>query len=99
MGNMLDFFRKGPEQKDAPRKSNTVSVYSVGPVPGRNIRQPVVKPSSEELTRASAIYAAGAAIFAVLTVFMFIQGMWFTGIIMIVPTFCLGGFSWYYMKP
>lgn len=97
MGNMMDNFRGKPPQN--PQSRNTVSVRSVGPVPSRNIRQPVVPPSNETLSRAAAIYGAAAAVFAVLTVFMFIQGMWFTGLIMIVPTFCLGGFSWYYMKP
>jgi hypothetical protein len=93
MGNMLDKFRG----QKAPDSKNTVSVYSVGPIakPMGQQRAPL---QDSRLPRAVAIYGAAAAVFAVLTIFYFIQGMWFTGLILIVPTFCLGGFSWYYLK-
>jgi hypothetical protein len=93
MANMLDFF-KGPKGQ-APKQS--VSVYSVGPIgkPNPPARGPA---PNAQLPRAVAVYAAGCAIFTVLTLFYFIKGMWFTGLILIVPTFCLGGFAWYYLK-
>ncbi len=95
MPNMLDFF-KGPRQPQQPRG---VSVYSAGPIGRPGTRPNIQQATPEQLSRAAAIYGMGAAIFAVLTVYIFIQGMWFTGLIMIVPTFCLAGFCWYYMKP
>jgi hypothetical protein len=92
MGNMLDKFKGS--KSSGPK--NTVSVYSVGPIAKPAMQRNAVGDS--KLPRAVAIYAAAAAVFAVLTVFYFIQGMWFTGLILVVPTFCLGGFSWYYLK-
>jgi hypothetical protein len=92
MGNIMDKFRGKPSSTKA---KNTLSVYSVGPL-ARPIQQ---QPQSESaLPRAAAIYGAASAIFAVLTVFYLIKGIWITGAIMILPTACLGGFAYHYMK-
>ncbi len=93
MGNMLDMFKGKPSA--SAQKPKTISVYSVGPL-ARPIQQ---QPQPESaLPRAAAIYGAACAIFAVLTVFYLIKGIWFTGIVMILPTICLGGFAYYNMK-
>ncbi len=91
MGTMLDLFKGKP----AAPKAKTVSVYSVGPL-ARPIPTPVQQDAA--LPRAAAIYGAAAAVFAVLTVFYLIKGIWFTGLVMILPTLCLGGFAYYNMK-
>mgnify|MGYP003385630160 CR=1 FL=1 len=92
MANMMDRFKGKPS---TPKSKNTLSVYSAGPL-GRPIQQ---TPQSESaLPRAAAIYGAAAAVFAVLTVFYLIKGIWFTGIVMILPTICLGGFAYYNLK-
>ncbi len=93
MGNMLDMFKGKPTNSAKPK--NTLSVYSVGPL-AKPIQSTPQADSS--LPRAAAIYGAAAAVFAVLTVFYLIKGIWFTGIIMILPTICLGGFAYYNMK-
>ncbi len=95
MGNMLDLF-KGKPSASAPKPKSGISVYTSGP-----LAQPIQRPTAPEsrLPRAAAIYGAAAAIFAVLTVFYLIKGIWFTGIVMILPTLCLGGFAYYNMKP
>jgi hypothetical protein len=97
MGNLMDPFRGKGGGGNPPNR--TVSVRSVGPIQQRDIRKPILQASRQDLSRAAAIYGAASSVFAVLTVFMFFKGMWVTGLIMIVPTFCLAGFSWYYMKP
>lgn len=102
MGNMLDMFKgklttpPGTASGKAPEKAKgSISVYSVGPI-ARPIPQQPAQDSA--LPRAAAVYGAASAIFAVLTVFYLIKGIWFTGIVLIVPTFCLGGFAYHYMK-
>lgn len=92
MRNMLDLF-KGKPFSPAPKK--TISVYTAGP-----LARPIQRPAQSDtaLPRAAAIYGAAAAVFAVLTVFYLIKGIWFTGLVMILPTICLGGFAYYYMK-
>lgn len=93
MANMMDRFKAKPS---APVKGkNTLSVYSMGPL-GKPIQASAQSESA--LPRAAAIYGAASAIFAVLTVFYLIKGIWFTGLIMILPTICLGGFAYYNMK-
>jgi hypothetical protein len=94
MSNMLDKFRGKPSAQ-AQKGKNTISVYSMGP-----LASPVQRPAMPESTlpRAAAIYGAAAAVFAVLTVFYLIKGLWFTGLVMIVPTLCLGGFAYFYIK-
>ncbi|NDE89702.1 MAG: hypothetical protein EB059_00965 [Alphaproteobacteria bacterium] len=92
MSNFLDKFKGRPA---APAKS-ALSVYSVGP-----IARPLPQRSpaaNAALPRAAAIYGAAAAVFAVLTVFYLIKGIWFTGLVMIIPTICLGGFAYYNLK-
>lgn len=93
MGNMMDKFKGKPSS--AARPKNTLSVYSMGPL-GKPIQTPTGPEST--LPRAAAIYGAAAAIFAVLTVFYLIKGIWFTGLVMILPTICLGGFAYYNLK-
>ena len=94
MANMLDLFKGKPTNSQNKPKA-AVSVYSVGPI-ARPIQQPAAQDSS--LPRAAAIYGAAAAVFAVLTVFYLIKGIWFTGLVMIVPTLCLAGFAYYNLK-
>jgi hypothetical protein len=92
MVQLPDLF-KNRTGKTVPR--NQISVSSVGPI-ARHIQQPATGQSA--LPRAAAIYGAAAAVFAVLTIFMLFKGQWVTGLIMIVPTFCLGGFAYLNMK-
>jgi hypothetical protein len=94
MTNMMDKFR-GKPTVNALTKKSAMSVYSVGP-----IAQPLARAAQPDngLPRAAMVYGAAAAIFAVLTVFMLFKGQWFTGIVMIVPTCCLGGFAYFNMK-
>lgn len=94
MANITDPRNNKPAQK----AKGTISVRAVGPVPQTDIRKAPPRMTRQDLSRASAIYGAAASVFGVLTVFMLFKGMWVTGLIMIVPTFCLGGFAWYYLK-
>jgi hypothetical protein len=50
------------------------------------------------LPRAVAIYGAASAVFAVMTIFTLFSGRIITGVIMILPTLCLAGYAWYYLK-
>lgn len=95
MGNMLDQFRGKPTQGARPR--NTISVTSAGPIT-RPLSQNSATPQQARLPRAAAIYGGAAAVFAVICIFYLIKGNWFTGLVLIVPTFCLAGFAYYYMK-
>ncbi|HVY13216.1 MAG TPA: hypothetical protein VHB73_06600 [Alphaproteobacteria bacterium] len=88
---------KGPQLPQKKGKPNAVSVYSVGPI-AKPVMQKPGAPQNVPLPRAVAVYGAAAAVFAVLTIFYFIRGQWWTGLIMILPTFCLAGFTWYYLK-
>lgn len=92
---MLDMF-KGKPSASAQKPKSGIAVYTSGP-----LAKPVERPTTPESTlpRAAAIYGAAAAIFAVLTVFYLIKGIWFTGLVMILPTLCLGGFAYYNLKP
>lgn len=90
---MLDIFKGKPSTP--PKPKGAVSVYSVGPI-ARPIQQ---EPQPDNaLPHAAAIYGAASAIFAVITVFYLLKGIWFTGIVLIIPTFCLGGFAYHYLK-
>lgn len=95
MANITDPRTPKPQ---AQKAKGTVTVRSVGPVPQTDIRKAPARMTRQDLSRASAIYGAAASVFGVLTIFMMIKGMWITSLIMIVPTFCLAGFAWYYMK-
>lgn len=92
MANFLDKFKGKPPEKP----KGTMAVYSFGLV-GKPLERQAPPPETQ-LPRAAAIYGAAAAIFAVLTVFYLIKGIWFTGLVMIVPTLCLGGFAYHNMK-
>lgn len=96
MGNMLDFFR-GSQTGASGKRPNTVSVYSVGPLAKPLGQKPGLQQNSQ-LPRAVAVYGVAAAVFGVITLYYLFSGMWLTGLIMIVPTFCLSGFAWYYLK-
>lgn len=97
MGNKIDLFR-GKPSADKPTGKNVVSVFSVGPIATPLNMKPAA-PADGGLPRAAAIYAGAATVFAVIAVYYLFTGSWITGLIMIVPTGCLAGFAWYYMKP
>jgi hypothetical protein len=94
MNNLQDLLRGAKSSKD--RLKNSIAVFTSGPV-----IKPAARPQLSQkgpLPRAAAIYGAAAAIFAVITIFYLFKGQWVTGLIMILPTFCLGGFAWHYMR-
>lgn len=95
MSNMLDLFRGKTSQQQGGRPRNTIAVTSTG-----SLARPLPKMAAQQshLPRAAAIYGGAAAAFAVLTLFYLIKGQWFTGLVLIVPTCCLAGFAYYYMK-
>ena len=95
MPNFLDLLRP---KKEAPKKpgGKTLTAYSAGGAVTRPIREALSKRGP--LPRAAAIYGGAAAVFAVITVFYLFRGQWITGLIMILPTACLAGFAWQYMK-
>ncbi len=98
MGNFLDFF-KGPGALDKAAQKNSVSVYSVGPLAkSTGYQKPPPGDGNVPLPRAVAVYGAAAAGFGVLAVYYLFSKMWFTGLILLIPTFCLAGFAWYYLK-
>ena len=94
MANFLDPFRGNASGET---KKN-LSVRAVGPIAQPNLRKPQPAPSPSQLNRAAAIYGAAASVFGVLTIYMFTQGMWVTGLIMVVTTAALAGYSWYFFR-
>lgn len=94
MGNKIDLFRG---KSDTPVKGkNLVSVFSVGPI--ATPLYPSASGKQGKLPHAAAIYGGAAAVFAVVAIYYLFTGAWVTGLIMIVPTFCLAGFAWYYVR-
>lgn len=98
MGNFLDQFR-GPASSGKAARKNSVSVYSVGPISRAwSSQQQGAAPQNVPLPRAVAVYGAAAAGFGVLAIYYLFGKMWFTGLVLLIPTFCLAGFAWYYLK-
>jgi len=88
----------GPTRPSAPQ-NKMVKVSSTGSIQRPPQMQRSAAPEKPvPLPRAVAIYGAASAIFAVLTIFYLVRGPWWTGVIMILPTLCLAGYAWYYLK-
>lgn len=94
MANLLDLFR--PREGAKKPGAKTVTVFTTGSLTNPSMREALSRKGP--LPRAAAIYGAAAAIFVVITVFYLFRGQWVTGLIMILPTACLAGFAWQYMK-
>jgi uncharacterized membrane-anchored protein len=100
MSDFLDKLKGKLPQKNMPQNMsvprNQITVSSVGP-----ISRPLQNTTSQNpasLSTVSMIYAAAAAVLGVIAIYYLFKGQWITGLIMIVPTGCLGGFAYFTMK-